>query len=112
MRRVDPPTPSLEQERSAKSVTLRKRAERVFEVANQPRYRESWETYPFNSGYFMCVKVNGVDAERVRRHLLEKYGIGLIATSKTDLRVAFSCLEVGEIENLFATLHKAVQELV
>jgi hypothetical protein len=68
--------------------------------------------YPFNSGYFMLVKIREVDAERVRKHLLEKYGIGLIATSPTDLRVAFSCLDVTEVENLFENLHRAIQELV
>jgi hypothetical protein len=44
-------------------------------------------------------------------HLLERYGIGLVATSPSDLRVAFSCLEPEEIEPLFETLHRAIQEL-
>ena len=59
----------------------------------------------------MCVKLEGVDAERLRLHLLEHFGIGVIATSATDLRVAFSCLEVDQIEPLFEALHKAVQQL-
>jgi hypothetical protein len=91
---------------------LRSRAERVFAVASAPRFRESWEVYPFNSGYFMCLAVKGVDAERVRVHLLDRHGIGLIATTATDLRVAFSCLELEEIEPLFETLHRAIQELL
>ena len=82
------------------------------EVAGQPAYAESWNVYPFNSGYFMCVAVKGVDAEKLRLHLLEEYGVGLISTSPTDIRVAFSCLEVDEIEPLFECLHRAVQELV
>jgi len=60
----------------------------------------------------MCVKVNGVDAGQVRAHLLDAYGIGLIATSGSDLRVAFSCLELEQVEPLFDALHKAIQELV
>jgi len=103
---------TLDEERKQKHEVLRVRAEKVFEVAGAPRFAESWEVYPFNSGYFMLVKVRGVDAERVRKHLLEKHGVGLIATSATDLRVAFSCLEVDEVENLFETLHRAIQELV
>ena len=43
--------------------------------------------------------------------LLDHYGIGIIATSPTDLRIAFSCLEVEEVEPLFEALHKAIQEL-
>jgi aspartate/methionine/tyrosine aminotransferase len=101
----------IDAERAAKREILRERAERVHEVASAPRFRESWELYPFNSGYFMCVKVAGVEAEKVRAHLLDTYGIGLIATSGTDLRVAFSCLELEQIEPLFEALHKAIQEL-
>jgi aspartate/methionine/tyrosine aminotransferase len=103
---------SVAEERKAKRELLRSRAEQVFAVASAPRFRESWEVYPFNSGYFMCLAVKGVDAERVRVHLLDRHGIGLIATSATDLRVAFSCLELDEIEPLFETLHRAIQELL
>lgn len=105
-------TASVDVERKQKQEILRARAEKVYEVANLPRYRESWEVYPFNSGYFMCVKLDGLDAEKVRVHLLDEYGIGLIATSPTDLRIAFSCLEVEDVEPLFETLHKAIQELL
>ena len=104
-------SPSLRAERDAKCETLRVRAERVFEIANQPKFAESWSVYPFNSGYFMLVKVAGVDAEKLRVHLLDEHGVGLIATSATDIRVAFSCLEAGDVEPLFEALHQASQEL-
>ena len=103
---------SFEAERKQKHETLRVRAEKCFEVANAPRFRESWETYPFNSGYFMCVKVKQAPAEKVRVHLLEQYGTGLIAEGESDLRIAFSCLELEEIEPLFEILHRAIQELI
>ena len=104
-------SPSIAEERKQKAETLRLRAQRVYEVANAPRYRESFEVYPFNSGYFMCVKVAGVDAEAVRLRLLDEYQTGLVATSPTDLRVAFSCLEEGDVEPLFELIHRAIQEL-
>lgn len=104
-------SPTLAAERDAKCEILRVRAEHVFEVANQPRYAESWKVYPFNSGYFMLVEVDGVDAEKLRLHLLEEHGIGLIATSPTDIRVAFSCLESKDVEPLFEALHLAIQTL-
>lgn len=103
---------ALAGERKEKGEILRARAERVHAVANLPRYRESFEVYPFNSGYFMCVKVKGVEAEALRVHLLERYGVGLVATSATDVRIAFSCLELDEIEPVFEILHRAIQELV
>jgi len=101
----------LAAERAAKCEILRLRAEQVFEVANRPRYAESWKTYPFNSGYFMLVEIDGVDAEKLRLHLLDEHGVGLIATSPTDIRVAFSCLEAKDVEPLFEALHLAVQTL-
>jgi aspartate/methionine/tyrosine aminotransferase len=104
-------SPSIDGERAEKVETLRARAEKVYAVANEPRFKESWEVYPFNSGYFMCVAVKGVDAEAVRLQLLDKHGIGVIATGPTDIRVAFSCLEVDEVEPLFEALHRAIAEL-
>jgi aspartate/methionine/tyrosine aminotransferase len=98
-------------ERAAKRELLHARAARVHEVANAPRFRESWRVHPFNSGYFMCVEVKGVPAERVRAHLLERHGIGAISTSAADLRIAFSCLELDQIEPVFEALHRAIQEL-
>jgi len=98
-------------ERKAKCETLRERATRVYEVAKDPRFAASWEVYPFNSGYFMCIQVKGVDAEALRVHLLDAHGVGLIATSPTDIRVAFSCLEVGDVEPLFETVHEAIATL-
>ena len=68
--------------------------------------------YPFNSGYFMCVETKGALAEEVRLHLLDRYGIGTIATGGHDLRIAFSCLEEDDVEPLFEVLHRAIQELV
>ncbi|MEM9174626.1 MAG: aminotransferase class I/II-fold pyridoxal phosphate-dependent enzyme [Myxococcota bacterium] len=103
--------PDLQKERDEKCETLRVRAERVFEVANREAYKDAWSVYPFNSGYFMLVKVHGVDAEQLRVHLLDEHQVGLIATSATDIRVAFSCLDANDVEPLFAALHQAIGEL-
>ncbi|MFP6660052.1 MAG: hypothetical protein VCB78_01170, partial [Myxococcota bacterium] len=102
---------SIARERAEKCEILRARAQRVHEVVHQPRFVDSWEVYPFNSGYFMCLKVRGVEAETLRLNLLDEYGIGLIATGKHDIRVAFSCLEVEDVEPLFEALSEAIQKL-
>jgi len=104
-------SPTIDAERAQKLETLKARAEKVHEVANESRFAESWDVYPFNSGYFMCVAVKGVDAEKVRVHLLDTYGIGVIATGPTDIRIAFSCLDVGNVESLFEDLYKAIQDI-
>ena len=63
---------------------LKKRYDAIRKVLkSHPEYARSFEAMPFNSGYFMCVKPIGVDAERVRRHLIEKYSTGTIVLSST-----------------------------
>ena len=87
------------------------RAREVMRVLSDDKYEAVWEPYPFNSGYFMCLRLKTVEAEPVRVHLLNTYGIGLISLGASDLRVAFSCLEKQDTRELFDTLYKAVKEL-
>jgi aspartate/methionine/tyrosine aminotransferase len=98
-------------ERKQKLGVLEARAKEVYRVARAEKYAGSWDVYPFNSGYFMLIKVKGVAANKLREHLLDKHATGLICTAPTDLRVAFSCLEVAQIAPLFETVHTAIQEL-
>jgi aspartate/methionine/tyrosine aminotransferase len=102
---------TIEQERKDKCETLRARAGRVHQVVNAERFRDSWDVYPFNSGYFMCIRVKGLEAEAVRVRLLEQHGVGVIAAGGSDLRIAFSCLAPDDVEPLFEAVHAAVQEL-
>jgi aspartate/methionine/tyrosine aminotransferase len=101
---------TLGAERREKFERLRARAERVREVVHRPAYAGSWDVYPFNAGYFMCIRVKGVEAERLRVHLLEQ-GIGVIALGESDVRIAFSCLELEQIEPLFDAIHQAISRL-
>ncbi|TVY09030.1 aminotransferase class I/II-fold pyridoxal phosphate-dependent enzyme [Paenibacillus cremeus] len=75
------------------------------------KFGDVWDYYPFNSGYFMCLKLKTVDAETLRVHLLDQYGIGTIALGATDLRVAFSCIEEKDLEELFNTIYQGVVDL-
>jgi aspartate/methionine/tyrosine aminotransferase len=102
---------SVDAERKEKCEILRQRAERVYAVVNAERFRGYWDVYPFNSGYFMCLRLHGVEAETLRVHLLDRHQTGLIATAKHDLRVAFSCLELEQIEPLFEVVRQGIDEL-
>ncbi|HTO68687.1 MAG TPA: aminotransferase class I/II-fold pyridoxal phosphate-dependent enzyme [Myxococcota bacterium] len=104
-------SPTLPAERREKFEILRARAQRVREVVYREKYARHWDVYPFNAGYFMCIRVKGVPAEKLRLHLLEKYGIGVIAMGQSDIRVAFSCLELDQIEPLFESTAQAIAEL-
>lgn len=99
------------EEKQEKFKVLKNRAARIKEVLSDSRYKEAWDVYPFNSGYFMCIRLKSVDAETLRRHLLEKYGVGLISMGKRDLRIAFSCLEESDILELFNIIFQGVEDL-
>ncbi|WP_114382467.1 aminotransferase class I/II-fold pyridoxal phosphate-dependent enzyme [Paenibacillus prosopidis] len=104
-------SPDFEAQKAEKYDIMKRRANRVKALLDSGRYGDVWGYYPFNSGYFMCLKLSDVSAEAVRVHLLNQYGIGTIALGKTDLRVAFSCIEEENLEELFDTIFKAVNEL-
>jgi hypothetical protein len=60
----------------------------------------------------MCLKLNHVDAEELRVHLLNQYGVGIIAINATDLRIAFSCVEEEDLEELFELIYLGINDLV
>lgn len=94
-------------QRAAKTELLRARAAKVKDVLADPKYDDVWSCYPFNSGYFMCLRLNSANAEDVRLRLLDEHGVGTIAVNDTDLRVAFSCLETDQIAEVFEAIYKA-----
>lgn len=90
---------------------LRRRAERTKKACTHPDYSDCWDVYPFNAGYFMCLRIKDVDAEALRVHLLEEHGLGTISLGATDLRVAFSCLEEDQIDDVFKRIAEGVHAL-
>jgi len=90
---------------------MKRRANLVKKLLDSGRYDDAWTYYPFNSGYFMCLRLKKADAEKLRTHLLEKYGVGTIALGETDLRVAFSCIEEEEVEELFDLIYRGAKEV-
>lgn len=98
-------------EKAEKFAILKNRALRVKAVLADPKYSEVWDVYPFNSGYFMCLKLKTVAAETLRRHLLDKYGVGLIAIGEKNLRVAFSCTEEEDLAELFSIILQGINDL-
>jgi hypothetical protein len=98
-------------ERQEKFNTLKQRALKVKEVLADAKYQPAWDVYPFNSGYFMCLELKTVDAEKLRVHLLDRYGVGLISLGPRQLRVAFSCIDADQIQELFDTVLQGVKDL-
>ncbi len=103
---------SIAAQRREKHDILEARAKKVQEILAQPKYADLWTPYPFNAGYFMCVKLKGLDAETFRKHLLEKHGVGVIANGGGDIRIAFSSVDVDQLEALYDVLATAARELI
>lgn len=104
--------PNYNAERQEKCAVLAKRAACMKAVLADPKLAAVWTAYPFNSGYFMCIKLKGINAELFRLHLLDKYGIGVIATAPTDVRIAFSCVDDEEIPDLVEQMFRCGQEML
>lgn len=99
-------------EKLVKFEILKRRYEKIRNILNShPEYNDVFVPLPYNSGYFMCVKVLSGNAERVRKILLDKYDTGVIAQGSI-LRIAFSSIPINMIEQLFENLNNAAKEAV
>jgi aspartate/methionine/tyrosine aminotransferase len=103
---------SLADEHRQKRDILEARAKKVHAILASPKFADLWEAYPFNAGYFMCVKLKGLGAEAFRKHLLDKHGVGVIADGERDIRIAFSSVDEGQLEDLYTVLATAARELL
>ena len=88
---------------------LKDRALKVQQIANDSRYAELWDVYPNHAGYFLCLSLKSCNAETVRQILLNEHGIGTIALSDTELRVAYSCIDLTDIDEVFIRIAQVVQ---
>ncbi|MCF8125992.1 MAG: aminotransferase class I/II-fold pyridoxal phosphate-dependent enzyme [Desulfotignum sp.] len=103
--------PDYQAQKQKKHDLLKKRAARIKTVLKNPAFAKGFDVYPFNSGYFMCIRLKDVDAETLRLHLLNTYGVGLIAIGEKNIRVAFSCLEEDDVETLFDIIMRGIKDL-
>lgn len=69
------------------------------------------EALPFNSGYFMSFHINGVNAEDMRRKLLNEKGIGVISIDSCTLRVAFSSIDEDKIESVYSDIYETAEKM-
>ena len=85
------------------------RYEKVKEVLSDSKFSEYFKPYPYNSGYFMTMKLLKGNAEAFRKHLISTKGIGVVAIGASNIRVAFSCIEESEITDLFEKIYEAAE---
>jgi aspartate/methionine/tyrosine aminotransferase len=103
--------PDYKAQKAEKFEVLKRRANVARTVLTDPKFAAAWTPYPFNSGYFMCLKMHGLDAEAYRIRLLDEYGVGVISTSDTDIRVAHSSVDEADIPALYDVMLECALEM-
>ena len=91
---------------------IRERYLKVKEVLDtHPEYSDYFEALPFNSGYFMCIKLKNIDSDAVWQRLLDKYDTGVICYGDKGLfRIAFASTPAAKIEKLFDNIYSACKD--
>ncbi len=98
---------SYASQKQQKFETLKRRCLKVSEIlAQHSEYAEAFTALPFNSGYFMCVKLKQADPEKVRQILLSEFSTGVIAVSGV-IRIAFSATPFDLLDDLFSNIYQA-----
>lgn len=98
------------QDKINKYNTLKGRYQEIRKTLTNTRYKEYFEALPFNSGYFMCIQVkNGINAEEIRKILLEKYDTGVIVFGNL-IRLAFSAVPQSRIAPLIENIYLACKD--
>lgn len=98
------------QEKEQKFNILFTRYKKVREALKDEKYKACFEALPFNSGYFMCVKLKeGFDGEKIRRILIDKYSTGIINLNNV-IRIAFSSVAASDMKTLFENIYLACKE--
>jgi aspartate/methionine/tyrosine aminotransferase len=103
--------PDYKAQKAEKFAILAARAAKVRGLLADPRFARVWKLYPFNSGYFFTVRLEGLDAEQYRVKLLNDYGVGVISTSSSDIRVALSCVDEGDLDTLLDLMLECALEM-
>lgn len=98
------------QDKINKYNTLKGRYQEIRKTLTNTKYKEYFEALPFNSGYFMCIQVkNGINAEEIRKILLEKYDTGVIVFGNL-IRLAFSAVPQSRIAPLIENIYLACKD--
>ena len=102
----------IEKQREEKFLLLKSRYDCMKKLVNRDSAKSFWDVYPCNSGYFICLRlVKRFDAEKIRKIILEKNGIGVVSLPNNSIRIAFSCIEEVSMENFINKLISCLMDL-
>ncbi|MFH1127714.1 MAG: aminotransferase class I/II-fold pyridoxal phosphate-dependent enzyme [archaeon] len=105
-------SPSYSQEKKEKYDILKARYDRTKSILKEhPEYGEYFEALPFNSGYFMCLRLKKTqDANIIRKILLDRYDTGVISLGNL-LRISYSSVNQVLLPLLFDNIYKACKNV-
>ncbi len=97
-------------EKQEKFNILKKRYIKVKAALSNGKYNKHFKAFPFNSGYFMCIKLSeNLNGEEIRQILLKDYETGVICFGNI-LRIAFSAVAEKDIDELFFNIFQACEK--
>jgi aspartate/methionine/tyrosine aminotransferase len=103
--------PNYHNSKKEKYEILKARYKTLKDTFKIEKYAEYFEPLPFNSGYFMCVRLKkGLVAEHVRLQLLNQYSTGVIVLGEV-IRLAFSAVPQAKLPELVENLYLACKDL-
>ena len=101
---------TLHAEQEANLALIAERYRRVRAIlAARAGDRGPLQPLPFNSGYFLTLRVAGGQAEVLRQELLRRRGVGTISVGDDYLRVAFSTVASADLEALFEEIYSVAR---
>lgn len=104
-------SPEYAEQKAAKFNIMKMRYDAVKDALQNEKYKEYFTAIPYNSGYFMCVQLaSGLEGEKIRKLLIEKYGIGVIALGNV-LRIAYSAVAAKDVPEMFEGIYNACKDL-
>ncbi len=103
-------SPTYKAEKAAGNAKIEARYKMLKKILLDYREDKTLVPYSFNSGYFMSFRTL-CPAEDLRQLLLDKYGTGTICQGEHVLRLAFSSVDLKDIEALVRTVYAAAHDL-
>lgn len=101
---------NYDHQKAMKYAIMKERYDAVKLALESRDYSDCFTALPYNSGYFMCVKLaDGLDGEKIRQLLIEKYSIGLINLNNV-LRIAYAAVAASDIKEMFEGIYAACKE--
>ena len=102
---------TFEEERKKEADEIKRRYQKIKRVIDKHNFSGAIKPMPFNSGYFMSFELIGLAAEDVRKYLLTKHGIGVISFKNKYIRIAYSCIDEKNVEDMVTTIINTAEEL-